>query len=196
MTDKTTEPSDVLRRRFLHASTGAASLLAVGGIATAGDEDEYDEKHTDDTEPEDAVDEPEGFEATVLAERGTFTDDVAAAFLLQFADDPEDVSPVKTVLDDASDVVFLQLSWEPGGEVGWHKHPGPVLVSVTEGAIELVYEDECVNRRYDAGDAFLDPGNVHNATNPHEDHQARAVGIAMGIPPDEDVTQWVEPREC
>lgn len=59
------------------------------------------------------------------------------------------------------------------GTTGWHIHPGPAVVSVTEGELELVNARDCVTRTYRASDAFIDPGqgNVHTGTNPSEEER-------------------------
>jgi hypothetical protein len=67
------------------------------------------------------------------------------------------------------DVVTQQIELGPGGHTGWHSHPGPVLVTVMSGALQLVYADDCTGQGtvYEARDTFVDRGDetVHIARN-------------------------------
>ena len=64
-------------------------------------------------------------------------------------------------------VVDQVLTIAPGGFVGWHSHPGPVLVVVKSGTFRTVQTD-CSFKDYAAGQVYVDPGagHVHNAVNP------------------------------
>jgi quercetin dioxygenase-like cupin family protein len=56
----------------------------------------------------------------------------------------------------------------PGGETGWHSHPGPVFVMVTAGTLtKYDWDDDGITRRvYPAGTGFVEyPGVVHIGTN-------------------------------
>lgn len=68
---------------------------------------------------------------------------------------------------EASGVLTVRMELDPGAPIGWHTHPGPVVVSVVEGELTYVNADDCVKRVYGEGDAFIDPGqgNVHMAKN-------------------------------
>lgn len=68
-----------------------------------------------------------------------------------------------------SDVYVLSVVLAPGGQFGWHSHPGPSVVSVKSGTVTY-YDAEkhgCVARTYPAGTGFVDPGggHVHNVRN-------------------------------
>ena len=66
------------------------------------------------------------------------------------------------------DFATQQLVIAPGGTTGWHRHPGPVLVTIKSGSLTIVYADErtCGGRTYTAGQSFVDPGDrVHTARN-------------------------------
>jgi quercetin dioxygenase-like cupin family protein len=73
---------------------------------------------------------------------------------------------------DAADVVFSQITIQPGASIGWHSHPGPAVVVVQQGTL-TIYDGEdptCTGRRYGPGEggaAFVDlgQGHVHNAAN-------------------------------
>jgi quercetin dioxygenase-like cupin family protein len=64
-------------------------------------------------------------------------------------------------------VVDQVITIGPGGYVGWHSHPGPVLVVVKSGTFRSVQTD-CSYTDYTAGEVYVDEGagHVHNAVNP------------------------------
>lgn len=65
------------------------------------------------------------------------------------------------------DLVTQEIRIAPGGHTGWHSHPGPVLVTVKAGSVQLIYADDasCQGTVYEAGDSFVDRGDetVHIA---------------------------------
>lgn len=67
----------------------------------------------------------------------------------------------------STDIVTQQVRIAPGGTTGWHSHPGPVLVTVKSGSVQLIYanDESCNGVVYEAGDTFVDRGdeNVHIA---------------------------------
>jgi quercetin dioxygenase-like cupin family protein len=80
-----------------------------------------------------------------------------------------------------SDLYITQNTWQAGGQTGWHTHPGPSLITVTEGTI-TVYEDDCTSETYTVGQSFTDIGcgDVHNVVN---ETGAVAKTIAVQIVP-------------
>jgi hypothetical protein len=70
---------------------------------------------------------------------------------------------------DAGEVVVQEVTIGPGGTTGWHSHPGPVVVVVKQGTLTYIRAvgDECVDKAFSAGTAFVDPGqgNAHTAFN-------------------------------
>src|ERR687891_2632940 len=42
----------------------------------------------------------------------------------------------------STDIVTQEIRIGPGGHTGWHSHPGPVLVTVKEGSLHLIYADD------------------------------------------------------
>ncbi len=114
-----------------------------------------------------------------LTGRHEFTDDVAAQIRLK----PEGRSREVVNLHDASKMAVIRVTVQPGARFPWHTHPGPVLVAVTQGELVYVYADDCVERRYPAGTAFVDPGftNVHFAFNPTAG-EAVFVATFLGAP--------------
>ena len=68
-----------------------------------------------------------------------------------------------------TDTVVLTTTINPGGSTGWHSHPGPAFIVVTQGTL-TVYDGNdptCTPHRYGPGTGFLDPGlrRVHIARN-------------------------------
>ena len=65
-----------------------------------------------------------------------------------------------------SDLYITENTIQPGGQSGWHTHPGPSLVTVTEGTI-TAHEDDCTSTTYTVGESFTDIGcgDVHNIVN-------------------------------
>ncbi len=65
------------------------------------------------------------------------------------------------------DVVNVRLTFAPGTTIDWHKHPGPVVVTVTSGTLTFI-DDQCTRQRYGPGETFVeDPteraGKARNA---------------------------------
>lgn len=63
----------------------------------------------------------------------------------------------------AQDTLIQQVVLAPGGQSGWHSHPGPAIVLVKSGELTLYDADSgsCVAHTYAAGQAFIDPGQGH-----------------------------------
>lgn len=67
-----------------------------------------------------------------------------------------------------SDVSTTEIKVAPGGDFGWHSHPGPSLVIVKSGTSTFYRGDDphCAPERHPAGTAYVDPGGlVHIARN-------------------------------
>ena len=68
-----------------------------------------------------------------------------------------------------TDTVVLTTTIDPGGSTGWHSHPGPAFIVVTQGTL-TVYDGNdptCTPHVYGPGTGFFDPGfgHVHIARN-------------------------------
>jgi quercetin dioxygenase-like cupin family protein len=63
-----------------------------------------------------------------------------------------------------SDVYFQDLVIGPGGYTGWHSHPGIVVLTVKEGAVEF-YDEKCARRTFTAGQSFTEGSEAHAAMN-------------------------------
>ena len=62
-----------------------------------------------------------------------------------------------------TDTVVLTTTINPGGSTGWHSHPGPAFIVVTQGTLTLYDGDDptCTPHRFGPGTGFLDPGFGH-----------------------------------
>jgi quercetin dioxygenase-like cupin family protein len=114
-----------------------------------------------------------------LTQRHEFTDDVSVQVRLK----PSGRSREVVNIDDASRMAVVRFTVQPGVRFPWHSHPGLVMVAVTQGDLVFVYGDDCVQRRYPAGTAFIDPGfgNVHYAFNP-TGGELVIVATFLGVP--------------
>jgi quercetin dioxygenase-like cupin family protein len=59
--------------------------------------------------------------------------------------------------DRRIDVAVAHLTFQPGGSTGWHRHPGPTVVTITTGELTIT-DQACRSRTYQAGDSFVEPG--------------------------------------
>jgi quercetin dioxygenase-like cupin family protein len=80
-----------------------------------------------------------------------------------------------------SDVYVTKHTFAPGGQTGWHSHPGPSLVMVIQGTL-TVYHDDCTFETFTAGQSFTDLGcgDIHNAVN---EGATEAIDVAVQIVP-------------
>jgi quercetin dioxygenase-like cupin family protein len=128
---------------------------------------------------------PEPIASEQLTDRHEFTDEVAVRITIT----PE-AGPQKSVeLDDATHLAVIRVTVQPGARFPWHSHPGPVLVSVVSGELVYVDADNCRERAYPAGTAFVDPGfdNVHTAFNAG-DEETVLVATFLGAPAEGELT--------
>jgi quercetin dioxygenase-like cupin family protein len=67
-----------------------------------------------------------------------------------------------------SDAYVKQLQIVPGGNTGWHSHPGPVFVLVTAGTLTIYHADDptLTPEVFPAGTGFVEgPGDIHIGRN-------------------------------
>ena len=79
-----------------------------------------------------------------------------------------DSNDFKIFQKDREDVVMRQLTVAPGGISGWHSHPGPSFVIVTQGTLNLYEANDptCTAQTFGAGEGFVEaPGDVHIVRN-------------------------------
>jgi quercetin dioxygenase-like cupin family protein len=99
----------------------------------------------------------------VLTPRAAFTDDASIQVRLKV--DGLDTNVIKAA--DPSNVVTTRVTVQPGAQIPWHTHHGPVFVTIARGELTYVSSDGCSSRLYPTGTAFVDPGHghVHTAYN-------------------------------
>jgi len=131
------------RRRLIMANTRTlASLTTVVGVALASVA---------------WATQSSGVVSAVVLARAGFVDPVDMK--LKIKDGRTEVIHVP----DAQDTVIQQMVLAPGGQSGWHSHPGPVIVLVKAGTLTFYSREStgCRTRVYSAGEAFVDSGQGH-----------------------------------
>lgn len=139
------------------------------------------------------VADPQPIAVELLTARHEFTDDIAVQVRVRPDGRPTEVVNIK----DASNIAVLRFTVQPGVRFPWHSHPGLVMVSVTQGELVFVYADDCIQRRYPVGTAFVDPGfgNVHYAFNP-TGGETVIVATFLGVPATGPLTLPVDAAEA
>lgn len=91
---------------------------------------------------------------------------------------------IMKTLDD-TDIGADRLAIQPGGYSGWHAHPGPVFITVTQGSV-VFYDGAdplCPSRTYGTGESFIESAyDVHFVKNASA--SAAAEYIAVTIKPE------------
>jgi quercetin dioxygenase-like cupin family protein len=79
----------------------------------------------------------------------------------------KDGSKVKLKTKGAIDVAVQRIAVDPGETFGWHRHPGPTIVTVKSGTLTLYHADDCTHGiDYTAGQSFSNlPDEIHLARN-------------------------------
>ena len=90
-------------------------------------------------------------------------------------------------VSNAGETVMQQIIFGPGGQSGWHSHPGPVVILVKSGVLTF-YSAEgagCTSRSYSAGQALVDSGqgHVHRAANLSGTENAEVWVTYFDVPP-------------
>ena len=98
---------------------------------------------------------PSGVTATLLG-RGTYP-----AYHLK----TDSKSPIDYRVDskDPTDIVVQRHDFQPGATTGWHMHPGPVYITVTQGQLTFYERDDptCTPHVVSAGQGYVDSGAGH-----------------------------------
>jgi quercetin dioxygenase-like cupin family protein len=102
--------------------------------------------------------------------QATAPSNFGASFTYRATVDPYhfDSDNFKVYQKDQQDVVMRELTIAPGGNSGWHSHPGPVYVLVAQGTLSNYNADDptCTAQTIAAGEGFVEPpGNVHMVRN-------------------------------
>jgi len=67
---------------------------------------------------------------------------------------------------DVDQIVTARFEVSAGGTFGWHRHPGPVVVAISEGTLTVTTAGGCATRTYGPGEGFIESGRVaHIAVN-------------------------------
>jgi quercetin dioxygenase-like cupin family protein len=144
-----------MKRRvsLLAALTPATALLALAGFVAITR-----------AEP------PSGVTPTLLA-RGTYE-----AFKVR--SDEQGPIDFKAAAKARSDLVVRSHEYAPHSTTGWHRHPGPVFITVTQGTLTYyLYDDPtCTPHTVAAGEGFVDDGRGHVVRN-ETDQPAQDVSV-------------------
>jgi hypothetical protein len=102
---------------------------------------------------------PSGVTPTILA-RGTYD-----AFKVKSA--PRSPVDFKAKAKSPIDVVVRRHDYAVGSTTGWHSHPGPVFITVTQGQLTYYENDDrtCTGHVVTAGHGFVDTGRGHIVRN-------------------------------
>ena len=67
----------------------------------------------------------------------------------------------------AADMIVQTHDFAPGSSSGWHTHPGPVFISVTQGELTFYEVDDptCTPKVITAGEGYVDTGHGHIGRN-------------------------------
>lgn len=81
---------------------------------------------------------------------------------------------------DPVDVVVQRHDYAAGANTGWHQHPGPIFITVTQGTLTFYeYNDPtCTPHVYSQGQGFVDTGDGHIGFN-RTDQPASDVAVAI-----------------
>lgn len=115
---------------------------------------------------------PSSGSVSTLIGRATFNE----SFQVQRHGD--DQFRVKVKAKPALDIAVQVIDFQPGGQSGWHKHPGPVFISVVLGTMTFYESDDpsCAPIVRRAGEGYLDVGeHAHIARNEDPSVPARNV---------------------
>ena len=90
-------------------------------------------------------------------------------------------------LPNARETVVQQIIFGPGGQGGWHSHPGPAVILVKSGVL-TVFSGEgtgCTSRNYSAGQALIDSGqgHVHRPVNLSATENVEVWVMYLDVPP-------------
>ena len=156
-----------MRRKIKRGSLLAAALVAVVVIGA-------------NVLPSAAQQPPPPIASEFLTPRSVFTDNVDLKIKAKLDGKATQVVNVK----DPSRTVVGRFTLQPGAQFPWHTHPGPVIVNVAQGELVFVAADDCEERSYPAGTAFIDVGHghVHTAFNP-TDEETVLVATFFEAPP-------------
>jgi quercetin dioxygenase-like cupin family protein len=103
---------------------------------------------------------PSGVTATVLA-RGTFPS-------FNVRSDPHGpIADFRAHSTEPINIVVRRHDYAAGASTGWHQHPGPIFITVTQGQLTYYEYDDptCTPHVITAGHGFVDTGDGHIVRN-------------------------------
>jgi hypothetical protein len=102
---------------------------------------------------------PSGVTPTLVA-RGTYD-------TFKVRSDPHSPVEIKEKTKSPIDMVVRRHDYLPGSTTGWHSHPGPVFITVTQGELTYyLYEDPtCTPHKVGVGQGIVDDGGGHIVRN-------------------------------
>jgi hypothetical protein len=102
---------------------------------------------------------PSGVTPTLLA-RGTYD-----AFKVR--SDQQGPIDFKAEAKSPIDIIVRQHDYAVGSTTGWHSHPGPVFITVTQGTLTYYEYDDptCTPHVVTVGQGFVDTGSGHVVRN-------------------------------
>jgi hypothetical protein len=118
---------------------------------------------------------PVGVTATLLG-RGTYDS-------FNVRSDPQgSIADFRAHSTSPIDVVVQKHDFAAGGSTGWHQHPGPVFITVTQGQLTFYERNDptCTPHVYSAGQGFVDTGDGHIGRN---ETTAPASDVTVAIAP-------------
>jgi hypothetical protein len=115
---------------------------------------------------------PSGVTPLVLA-RGTYDD-------FKVASNPDGPGMFKAEAKAPIDLVVRKHSYLAGSSTGWHAHPYPVFITVTEGQLTFYEYDDptCTPHVVSAGHGYVDSGRGHIGRN-ETDQPATDISVIM-----------------
>ncbi len=106
---------------------------------------------------------PPSGQATESLARGTTVDPLKLEVKGKFPN--QKANPWRGTYNGPLDVTTLRITLPPGGTTGWHRHPGPGFMAVTQGAV-TVYANDCTKTTYTKGQSYVEvPGLVNLVRN-------------------------------
>ena len=110
-----------------------------------------------------ALAQPVPIAVELLTPRSELPDKVSGQIKVKLDGTATDVINMK----DLSRTAVARITVQPNARFPWHTHAGPVVVNIAEGELVYVSADDCIERPYQAGEAFVDlgHGHVHSAFN-------------------------------
>lgn len=84
----------------------------------------------------------------------------------------------------STDLYVVRNSIDPSGTSGWHRHPGPSLITVTAGEITAYDSDDptCAPTVYRVGQGFIDDGDHAHMLRNETGEPAETVAVQFLAP--------------